>query len=225
MSDIRVVVIDAQPLFRAGVISILETERDMLVVGQGASAGDAIRLVRDMRPSVIVLDISMLEGGIGVIEAILSHCPDVKPVMLTSVADNDLVCAAMQAGAWGYVLKNVNGSELAQTVRIIHQGERYVTPALAARLFAEVSAPPPKPSTDRFAGLTCREEQILGLIAEGLSNKQIGGRLEISEKTVKHYLTIILHKLDVRSRVQAAVLACSRSSAPEASRRLTSVWM
>ncbi|WP_162560462.1 LuxR C-terminal-related transcriptional regulator [Methylobacterium durans] len=212
MNEIRAVVIDSDPLFRTGVAYTLNGEADIAVVGEGASASDAFRLAADLKPSVIVLDIGILGGGAEAVETLVAHCADVKILMLTSIVDDQQVCAAMQGGAWGYVLKGVSGPELVQSVRVIHRGERYVTPALAARLFAKPRNPAPRPEQTLFSSLTGREEQILTLLAEGLSNKEIGGRLEISEKTVKHYLTIILDKLNVRNRVQAALVASSHLS-------------
>jgi DNA-binding NarL/FixJ family response regulator len=207
MSEIRVVVVADQPIFRAGVTWTLNAEPDLKVVGEGSSAADALRLVNDANPDVIVLDMNMAEDGIQAVEGVLAQCVDVKPLVLTGIVDNDRVCSAMQKGAWGYVLKGVSGPDLVQVVRIIHRGERYVSPALTAQLFA--TAPVAKAKHKPFAALTGREEKVLALIAEGLSNKEIGGRLTISEKTVKHYMTIILDKLNVRSRVQAALLASS----------------
>ena len=212
MSEIRVVVIDSDPLFRAGVAYTLNGETDLAVVGEGTSASDAFRLAADLKPDVIVLDIGMLGGGAEAVETLVAHCSGVKLLMLTSIVDDQQVCSAMQGGAWGYVLKGVGGPELVQSVRVIHRGERYVTPALAARLFAKPRQPAPRAEQTPFSSLTGREDQILTLLAEGLSNKEIGGRLEISEKTVKHYLTIILDKLNVRNRVQAALLAYNRSN-------------
>ncbi|GEP07366.1 LuxR C-terminal-related transcriptional regulator [Methylobacterium oxalidis] len=212
MSEIRVVVIDSDPLFRAGVAYTLNGEPDLAVVGEGTSASDAFRLAAALKPDVIVLDIGMLGGGAEAVETLVAHCSGVKLLMLTSIVDDQQVCSAMQGGAWGYVLKGVGGPELVQSVRVIHRGERYVTPALAARLFAKPRQPAPRAEQTPFSSLTGREDQILTLLAEGLSNKEIGGRLEISEKTVKHYLTIILDKLNVRNRVQAALLAYNRSN-------------
>jgi two-component system, NarL family, nitrate/nitrite response regulator NarL len=210
MSKIRLVVIDDHPLFRAGVIRTLESESDIAVVGEGSSAADALRLAKEASPSVILLDMSMAGGGLAAIRALLTECPEIKPLVLSGTADSAQVSLAMQSGAWGYVLKGVSGSELARSVQVIHRGERYVTPSLAACLFAKVSEAPAKRAPDPLSGLTSREEDILKLIVEGLSNKEIGGRLELSEKTVKHYLTIILDKLNVRNRVQAALIAYGR---------------
>jgi DNA-binding NarL/FixJ family response regulator len=159
----------------------------------------------------MVLDMNMPGGGISAIEQLGVRCPNVKPLMLSGIVDAEQIRSAMQKGAWGYLMKGVSGTELIQTVRLVHRGERYVTPALGARLFAAVPAAPASPLIDAFAALTVRELQVLALIAEGLSNKEIGGRLELSEKTIKHYLTIVLDKLNVRTRVQAALLAYGRS--------------
>jgi two-component system nitrate/nitrite response regulator NarL len=210
MAEIRVAVIDDHPLFRAGVIQTLRNEPNITVVGEGGSTAEAVKLAEEQRPDILMLDMSMPGGGIAAINGVLARAPQVKPLMLTGVVEDEQVSSAMQRGAWGYVLKGVSGTELIQTLRVIHGGERYVSPALAARLFAAVPAAPAKAAPDVFASLTAREEQVLALIVEGLSNKEIGGRLVLSEKTVKHYLTIVLDKLHVRSRVQAALLGYSK---------------
>jgi two-component system nitrate/nitrite response regulator NarL len=210
MAEIRVVVIDDHPLFRAGVTHTLRRDSSIEVVGEGCSASDAVEQAQQHRPDVMVLDMNMPGGGITALRGVLACSPQVKPLMLTGIVDDEQVSFAMQQGAWGYVLKGVSGTELIRTLRVIHGGERYVSPALAARLFAAVPAAPAKAAPDVFASLTAREEQVLALIVEGLSNKEIGGRLLLSEKTVKHYLTIVLDKLHVRTRVQAALLAYSK---------------
>jgi DNA-binding NarL/FixJ family response regulator len=210
MAKICVAVIDDHPLFRAGVIHTLRAEQDIQVVGEGCSAGDAVQLAEQNSPDIMMLDMNMPGGGIAAVQGVLSRVPHVKPVMLSAAINNDQVSAVMQGGAWGYVMKGVSGTELIQSLRVIHGGERYVAPAVAARLFAAVPASSAKAAPDRLACLTKREEQILALIVEGLSNKEIGGRLELSEKTIKHYLTIVLDKLNVRTRVQAALLAYGR---------------
>jgi DNA-binding NarL/FixJ family response regulator len=205
---IRIVVVDDHPLFRAGISHTLSADADLDVVGEGCSAEDALRLARDERPDVMVLDLSMPGGGLRAIELLADPFPNLRLLVLSGVADVEQVRAAMQKGAWGYLLKGVSGAELTQTLHAIHRGERYVTPALAAQLFAAPAPPAPAIVTeDIFAGLTSREEQVLALVADGLSNKEIGGRLALSEKTVKHYITIVLDKLNVPTRVQAALLA------------------
>ena len=211
MTEIRVGVIDDCPLFRAGVTDTLRAEPSIKVVGEGCSAADAVEQAEQHRPDVMVLDMNMPGGGISAIEQLGVRCPNVKPLMLSGIVDAEQIRSAMQKGAWGYLMKGVSGTELIQTVRLVHGGERYVTPALAAKLFAAVPAAPASPLIDAFAALTVREQQVLALVVEGFSNKEIGGRLELSEKTIKHYLTIVLDKLNVRTRVQAALLAYGRS--------------
>jgi DNA-binding NarL/FixJ family response regulator len=219
--DIKVVVIDALTLFRKGVIAALEAETNIEVVGQGSSATDAIQLLQSNKPDIIVLDLNMQGAGVGLIAKVLAIYPDVKPVVLTSFANSEIVRDVMRAGAWGCVLKGVDGPQFAQILRSIHDGDRYVDPTLAARLFADKLPIQGGAIAELFNDLTRREDQVLRLVAEGLSNKQIGGRLEISEKTVKHYLTIILQKLNVHSRVQAAVLACNTFNRPQRERSMT----
>jgi DNA-binding NarL/FixJ family response regulator len=210
MTGIRVVVIDDHPIFRAGVAHTLRAQPDIEVIGEGCSASDALRLVQEGRPDIMILDVNMPGSGLSVMEASAALCPNIKAVMLSGIVETEQVRAAMQKGAWGYLLKGVSGSELLQALRAVQSGERYVTPALTAHLFAAPLLASARVLADPLAGLTAREERVLALIAEGLSNKEIGGRLELSEKTVKHYLTIILDKLHVRTRVQAALIAYGR---------------
>jgi len=217
-SRIRVAVIDDHPLFRQGVMHILANEEDVVVVGEGATADDAIRIAREEQPNVIVLDLNLPGDGMHAVETISARCPDVNILMLTVVADEDRVTAALRRGARGYLLKGASGTELVGTVRAVNQGELYVCPNLAAHLLGRLDAGPAGKAhaINRFAELTSREEQILTLLSHGLSNKEIGARLELSEKTVKHYLTSVLKKLHVRNRVEAALLGSHRHSGPVA---------
>jgi two-component system, NarL family, nitrate/nitrite response regulator NarL len=130
------------------------------------------------------------------------------------VADEDQVCTVLNRGARGYLLKGTSGPELAQTVRVLSQGECYVSPSLAAKLLMRsgMGHANVQKHSDRFSDLTPREEQILSILVEGRSNKEIGNKLELSEKTIKHHLTNILQKLQVRNRVEAALLASDRLS-------------
>jgi DNA-binding NarL/FixJ family response regulator len=206
---ITVVIIDNHPIFRSGVREALSAEPDIEVVGEECSAADALRLAEDERPDVMMLDMSMPGGGASAIEQMTARYPDVKLLVLGAVVDNEQILSALQNGASGYLMRGVSGTELIQAVRAVHGGEKYLTSALAAMLFSAVPVTPARVA-DVFATLTVREEQILSLIADGLSNKEIGWRLDLSEKTIKHYLTIVMEKLCVRTRVQAALLAHAR---------------
>ena len=201
---LRVVVIDDHPMFRAGVVASLAAEPDVVVVAEGDSAGQAIRLATQHEPDICLLDIAMPGGG-GLVAArrIRDTLPQTRVVMLTVSEDEDDLLAAMKAGASGYVLKGAAGSELLRVLRMVHAGEVYVAPGLAWGLLREMSRPRSAPLDE----LTSREREVLELVAEGLSNQEIGDRLGLAEKTIKHYMTSILGKLQVRSRVEAALLA------------------
>ena len=215
---IKVVIVDDHPLLREGVARTLSEQPDFEVVGEGASAAEAIALAERLLPDIIILDVSMPGGGIDAARRISVSCPVVKMVMLTVSEDDEDVYASLQAGARGYILKGVGGLELVDVVRSVHRGGSYVSPTLAARILVDLgrldrSGRPHDPISD----LSVREEQILDLLSRGLSNKEIGRELDLQEKTVKHYMTNILQKLQVRNRVEAALKA--REVLPGAPRR------
>jgi DNA-binding NarL/FixJ family response regulator len=206
---IRVLVIDDHPLFRDGVVRTLETDPDMEIVGQGASAQEAIHLSQALLPDILLLDISIPGGGIQAAQAVACDCPVTRIIMLTASEDEDDLLAALKAGARAYILKGVSARELLSALRSVMTGECYVTPALAASLLSEMSGASSnaRQPADPLDMLTERERQILEQVAEGHSNKEIGLLLYLSEKTVKHYMTNVLQKLHVRNRVEAALLA------------------
>jgi len=203
---ISILVADDHPLFREGVVHSLAAEPDFDVVGQASCGEDALRLACDLVPDVVMLDITMPGwGGIVTAEKIRAACPAAKVLMLTVAEDEDKLLASFKAGARAYVLKGVSAHELVRVVRSVAQGEVYVTPSLAAGILVTLSR-----STvpqDPLEGLTEREAEILKLVVQGLTNREIGDRLHLSEKTIKHYITNILEKLHVRSRMEAAMLA------------------
>jgi two-component system nitrate/nitrite response regulator NarL len=209
VSKIRIAVVDDHPMLRRGVTETLSEEADLEFVGAGGSAQDAMRLAKQERPDLILLDIAVPGGGIEVAREIAKSCPHVKVVMLTVRDDRATVNAALRAGARGYIVKGVEGPELVSTLRRINSGQSYVTPALAAQLLAEsggaesASSPGPK--------LTAREQQIVTLLGDGLSNLEIAEQLELTEGTVKHYMTRILQKLGLRNRTEAAIFARTRN--------------
>jgi DNA-binding NarL/FixJ family response regulator len=210
---IRLVIIDDHPLWREGVISTLQadakTEPAIRVVGEGASADEALQLALSLLPDILLLDLTLPGGGLNAARAVSKACPITKIVMLTFSEQEDDVLAALKSGAQGYILKGVSGRELRQIVRAIYGGEVYVAPALAAAMLREMASGQSRPpdAASLLEELTPREHQILELVASGRSNKEIGGQLELTEKTIKHYMTNILQKLQVRNRVEAALLA------------------
>ena len=205
---ISILVADDHPLFREGVVHSLTSEPDIVIVGQAASGEEALRMARDLLPDVVLLDIAMPGwGGLVTAEKITTACPATRIVMLTVFEDEDKLLAAFQAGARGYVLKGVSARELANVVRATANGEVYVSPSLAAGILVALTR---GRAADPLEELTERESQILTLVGQGLTNREIGERLHLSEKTIKHYITNILQKLQVRSRVEAALVAARR---------------
>jgi DNA-binding NarL/FixJ family response regulator len=204
----QIVVVDDHPLLRQGVAHTLGAEPDFEVVGQGATADDAIRLACELLPEVILLDIDMPGGGLEAARTIAAACPVTKVVMLTVSEREDDVAEAFRAGARGYILKGVSARELVSILRAVAAGEGYVTPTLAAGLLADLTETRPGAGpTNPLDALTQREREILERVAAGSSNKEVAQELYLSEKTVKHYMTTILQKLQVRNRVEAAIMA------------------
>jgi len=209
---IRIVVADDHPLFRGGVVRTLAEFDDMEVLAECGSAEAVIEAVGRLLPDIVLLDISMPGGGLEAARQIGQRFPAVHIVMLTVSEADDDVLAALQAGARGYVLKGVGAAQLVDLVRSVARGGSYVSPDLAARLLTTMQRPATAPDKepDPIADLSKREEQILRLVAQGRSNKEIGRELDLQEKTVKHYMTNVLQKLQVRNRVEAALLARER---------------
>ena len=203
---IRIAIVDDHPLFREGVARSLGEIGGFEVVGEGASAEDAERLVAAMRPDIVLLDISMPGGGLTAAANIMAGHPGQKVVMLTVSEANADVAQALNAGARGYVLKGVGSKALAEILSNVAAGESYVSPTLSARLLSDLLLQPTTRKADPIQQLTGRETDILRLVAEGLSNKEVAARLSLQEKTVKHHMTRVLAKLNVRNRTEAALL-------------------
>lgn len=203
--SISVLVVDDHPLFRQGVVHSLGSAADLAVIGEASSGEQALKLAREQLPDVVLLDISMPGwDGLVTAEKISMACPASAIVMLTVSEDKDKLLAAFKAGARAYVLKGVSAQELAQVIRSAARGDVYVSPSLAAEMLVSLTR---GPAPDALQELTDREREILHLIGAGLTNREIGAEIFLSEKTVKHHVTNILQKLQVRSRVEAALLA------------------
>ncbi|MBK8905265.1 MAG: response regulator transcription factor [Anaerolineaceae bacterium] len=211
---IRIVIADDHPLFREGVAQSLSGVPDFTVVGQAGSGEEAFALVGNLLPDVLLLDVTMPgDGGIVTAGKVAAAWPVVRIMMLTVSEDQDTLMAALKAGARGYVLKGVTARDLASAVRVVAGGDIYISPALAGGILFELTAS--KQADDPLTTLTDREREILQLVAEGLTNREIGDRLHLAEKTIKHYMTNVLQKLHVRSRVEAALLAQKHGLARE----------
>lgn len=205
MNDLlRVVVADDHPLFLEGVVNTIKSCPDMEVAGQAKDAATALRLVKQFLPEVALLDIGMPGGGLQAARDIAATCPDTKIVMLTASEDEDDLLAARQVGVAGYALKGISARALVGVLRAVAAGDVYVAPELAWRMLGERTKPR---ETTLLDDLTGREREVLELVAIGLSNQEIGLRLGLAERTIKHYMTNVLSKLNLRSRVEVALLA------------------
>ncbi len=217
---IRIAVVDDHPLFRAGVVATLVGDPAFEIVAEGATAAEAVGIAARLMPDIVLLDISLPGCGLAAARHIAVATPVVKVVMLTASETEQHVMAALEAGARGYMLKGISATDLVRTIKDIMFGETYVTPSLAARLLRHARQPAPAVRSADTSHLTGREEQILDQVANGSTNKEIANRLNISEKTVKHYMTNIMEKLQVRNRVEAALKMQSqrdrRSTTPAA---------
>lgn len=209
MSDmIRIVLADDHPIYRDGLARSLSDDAGIEVVGEASDGVEAVEVVLRERPDVVLLDISMPRGGgIAALSRIMQMEAPPRVAMLTaSEADDDLM-QAIKLGAMGYILKGVGASELVDLVHELHAGRSYVSPGLAGRLLVAMRRRDAKAEVNPLDDLSKREEDILKLVAQGKSNREVGEALELQEKTVKHYMTSILQKLQVRNRVEAAMLA------------------
>ena len=205
-TPIRVFLLDDHEVVRRGLHDLLESEGDIEVVGESGSVKEAIARIPALRPDVAVLDGRLPDGsGIDVCREVRSIDPNIKALILTSYDDDEALFAAILAGAAGYVLKQIGGSDLIDGVRRVAAGQSLLDPTLTARVLERVRKGPE--AHEELARLTEQERKILALIAEGLTNRQIGERLFLAEKTIKNYVSSILAKLGLERRTQAAVLA------------------
>ncbi|WP_214475294.1 response regulator transcription factor [Mesorhizobium sp. dw_380] len=204
---IRIAIVDDHPLFREGVTRSLSEIGGFEIVGEGATAQDAERIASTVQPDILLLDISMPGGGLAAVASILADHPAQKIIMLTVSEANVDVTKALNTGVQGYVLKGVGSRALAEILRNVVAGESYLSPMLSARLLSDLQSPQPGDGVaDRLRQLTERQTEILRLVGEGLSNKEVALRLELQEKTVKHHMTGVLSKLNVRNRTEAALM-------------------
>lgn len=203
MTDpVRVLIADDHPLFREGVGRSLSEDPDLDVVAEADAPSDAVAMAESLRPDIALLDIRMGEGNEGLRAAgeIAERLPETRVVMLTVSGEEEDLLTAFKLGARGYVLKGVSSRELRRILHDVANGKVYVSPELAVDILTDLTS---SRAPDPLQELTPRERRVLELVAEGLTNKEVGERLHLSEKTVKHYMTQVLDKLQVRNRVEA----------------------
>ena len=203
--SIRVFLLDDHEVVRRGVRDLLDAEPDISVVGEAGTAAETLVRVEGTTPDVAVLDVRLPDGdGVTVCRELRSRHPDVACLMLTSFADDEALFDAILAGAAGYVLKQIRGADLVGAVRTVAAGGSLLDPRAAAAVMQRMRTPKPD---DPLASLTEQERRILELIGEGLTNREIGTRMFLAEKTVKNYVSNLLSKLGLQRRTQVAVLA------------------
>jgi DNA-binding NarL/FixJ family response regulator len=203
---IKVFLLDDHEIVRRGVRELLEAEPDIIVVGEAGTADSALARIPALRPDVAVLDVRLPDGdGVTVCREIRSRLPDISCLMLTSFGDDEALFDAIMAGASGYVLKQIRGVDLVGAVRTIASGASLLDPEAASRVMRRMRDQ--AAHADPLAGLTGQERRILELIGEGLTNRQIGERMFLAEKTVKNYVSALFAKLGMERRTQAAAYA------------------
>jgi two-component system response regulator DevR len=203
---LKIELVDDHEVVRQGLKALLESQEDIQVVGQASTVAEAIRRVGYDSPDVVVLDVRLPDGsGIEACREIRARWPDVKVLMLTSFADDEALFASIMAGASGYVLKQIKGSDLVDSVRRVGRGESLLDPEMTERVFRRIRGE--EPDDPLLARLSKQERKILDLIAEGLTNRQIAERMFLAEKTVKNYVSNVLAKLDMSRRSEAAAYA------------------
>jgi DNA-binding NarL/FixJ family response regulator len=204
---IRVFLLDDHEIVRRGLRDLLEAEGDIEVVGEAATAEQALGRIPPTRPDVAVLDVRLPDGdGVEVCREIRSRHPEIQCLMLTSFADDEALFSAIMAGAAGYILKQIRGNDLVDAVRKVASGVSLLDPAVTAKVLERLRSEP-KEEDEGLAKLTEQERRILDLIAEGYTNRQIAEKIYLAEKTVKNYVSSLLAKLGMERRTEAAAYA------------------
>ncbi|MCX4690274.1 response regulator transcription factor [Kitasatospora purpeofusca] len=210
---VKVFLLDDHEVVRRGVHDLLDAEPDLTVIGEAATVEQALARVPALRPDVAILDMRLPDGdGVTVCRELRSRMPELACLILTSFDDEEALLDSIMAGAAGYVLKQISGTDLVSAVRTLAAGQSMLDPGATTRLMARLRGDTSPPASD-LPQLTDREREILALIGEGLTNRQIGQRLYLAEKTVKNHVSRLLAKLGVERRVQAAIIATQAPAA------------
>lgn len=208
MTKTRILLVDDHDIVRLGLMTLLNDQPDMEVIGEASTAAEAVRTVESLSPDVVLMDIRLPgEGGIEATRQVTAKFPNVKVVMLTSFADDELVMRAISAGAVGYVLKQVGNEELIRAIQAAARGEAVLDPSTTARLLSRVREAERKAEEDAFRELTDREMDVLMHLAKGKTNAEIGRLLNLSEKTAGNYVSNMLEKLHLSNRIELAAYA------------------
>jgi two-component system response regulator DevR len=208
MNKTRVLLVDDHEVVRLGLMTLINDQPNMEVVGEAGTTAEGVRAVEQLHPDVVLMDIRLPgEGGIEATQQIMARFPQTRVVMLTSFADDELVVRAIRAGAVGYVLKQVGNEELLRAIAAAARGEALLDPSTTARLLSRVREAERKADEDAFRDLSDREMDVLAELARGKTNTEIGQVLNLSEKTVRNYVSTILEKLHLTNRIELATYA------------------
>ena len=208
MTKTRILLVDDHDIVRLGLMTLLNDQPDMEVIGEASTAAEAVRAAIHLEPDVVLMDIRLPgEGGIEATSQVTRNVPKSKVVMLTSFADDELVVRAIRAGAVGYVLKQVGNEELLRAIRAAARGEALLDPSTTARLLSRVRQAERKADEDAFRDLSDREMDVLVHLAKGKTNAEIGALLNLSEKTVGNYVSNMFEKLQLNNRIELAAYA------------------
>lgn len=208
---IRILIVDDHEVVREGLRAILQTDPEVELVGEAADGSEAVRLAAELEPDIVLMDLSMPGvGGIEAIEQIKELGLPLEIVILTTYADDELIVRGLRAGARGYLLKDAGRKALFDSIRAAHRGELLLPSSVAERVMTHLE----KPELARHQQLSPREIEVLTLMADGAANKQIAGRLEIAERTVKAHISSVFMKLEVNSRAEAVAVALRKGLIP-----------
>ena len=209
-NEIKIIIVDDQELFREGLFTLLSLQNDFNVVAQANNGEEALLQILKFRPDIVLMDLRMpVMGGVECIKRINVQFGNVKVIALTTFDEDELVFDSLRAGAVGYLLKDVSPEKLFEAIRSAHRGEYYLPPNITAKVMAEFTKVSPsyeRESNDILEDLSRREQEILQMVASGLTNKEIASKLVIAEGTVKNHLTNIFNKLNARDRMQAVLI-------------------
>jgi DNA-binding NarL/FixJ family response regulator len=207
---IRILIVDDHPIVRDGLVAILSTQPDFAVVGESSNGADAVRLSRDLKPDVVLLDLEMPEmDGVEALKQMRQVCPAVRVIVLTAFDTDERIVGAVRAGAQGYLLKGTPREEIFRAIRVVSKGGSLLEPLVASKLIHHVESGAQEPDRPRET-LTEREREVLTLLAQGRTNKEIAASLVITERTVKFHVSSILAKLGVGNRTEAVTLAAQQ---------------
>src|ERR687887_457791 len=212
---LRVLLVDDHEVVRDGIKALLSGTEDIVIAAEAGSVHEAVAAAERTQPDVVVMDVRLPDGsGIEATRDIRAQRPATQVLMLTSFADDEALFASIMAGASGYVLKQIRGDELLQAIRAVGQGQSLLDPAVTATVLERLRKGKHAVHDEKLSRLSAQEERILQLVTDGLTNKEIGDRLRLAEKTVKNYVSTILSKLEVARRSEAAAYLARRTSTP-----------